>query len=328
MTSKRRTRAWRRWVIGVLAVLVVAAGLIAALPWLVALPAGQRWLAALASRIMAPGRVEFRSLRLSWHRPTVVSDFALRDAAGDRVVSAPRGVFQWNLWQILFAQPPGATLTLENADLDIERFPDGTVDLHETLKPIIEEFPRKRLLIRIEDGRLRFRDPAFPEPVVADHANIVVDLSVRSEPISWKLDLAKNGTDGERPQLKIDGSYSRSDVDSEGRHDLTLSLVGSRWPWTLANKVVQSRGELSGRIDASFVRDGFGWKGMPPSTTWWRSATRFPPTRSIWIRRARSGRWRGATAPGRSAGSISRRLWARLQARARFLRSPGMAPGC
>jgi len=234
----------------VLVVLLIGAGLIAALPWILGLPVAQRRLAAAANAIMAPGSVEFRSIRLSWFQPTQITNVVLRDAQGDPVLAAPKAVFQWSLWQILLAQPSGATLTIQQGDLDIERFADGKVDLLETLKPVIVEHPRKRLVIRIVNGRLRFRDPAFPEPVVAHHADVTLDLSMGSQPITWDIQLARDKEAREPSRLVIAGNYSRAEVDPSGRNDLTLSLRGTRWPWTLANSVIQARGDFSGRLDA------------------------------------------------------------------------------
>ena len=142
------------------------------------------------------------------------------------------------------------SLTFQQGDLDIERFADGTVDLLETLKPVIEEYPRTRLVIRIVHGRLRFRDPAFPEPVMADHADVMLDLGRDSQPITWNIRLARDEQGGEPRRLEIDGVYSRAKVEPTGNHDLSLSLRGTRWPWTLASSVIQSRGNLSGSLDA------------------------------------------------------------------------------
>jgi translocation and assembly module TamB len=255
MTRTGRVKARRYWLAGALAVFVLAAGFIAALPWVLALPRAQRWLVSQANRIMAPARVEFRSLEVSWFRPTEAIDFVLRDHQGDRVFAAPRFVFEWNLRQILFAWPAGATLTFQNGEFDIERFADGTVDLYEALKPVIQEHPKKRLVIRIEDGRLRFRDPAFPEPVVADRADIMVDLAVDSQPVSWNIEFARNRGQGAPAGFKVEGSYSRADVDAAGRHDFSVSLEGSRWPFTLSNKLVESRGDFTGSMSVQ-MRSG------------------------------------------------------------------------
>ena len=127
-----------------------------------------------------------------------------------------RAVFDWSLWQILAVRPGAGTLTIEQGDLDIERRADGTVDLYETLRPVISEHPPKRLIIRVPDGRLRFRDRIFPEPVIADHADIWLDLGVDSEPVVWRINLARKDGDREDSTLGITGNSSRSEFDSLG----------------------------------------------------------------------------------------------------------------
>jgi translocation and assembly module TamB len=230
-------------------VFLAGAGFTAALPWVLSLPLAQRQLAAAANRILAPSRVQFRGISLSWTHSTVVSGVVLLDPQGDRILVAPRAVFNWSLSQILFARPPGGTLSIERGDLDIERFADGTVDLHETLKPVIAEYPKTRLVIRIKGGSLRFRDPAFSEPVIADESDLTIDLSVRSQPITWDIHLTR----GDRPEglarLDLAGEFSRAEIDPNGNHDVELALKAVRWPWTLASAAIESRGELSGQID-------------------------------------------------------------------------------
>jgi len=249
MTPPVPVRGRRRWLRVTFAFLMIGAGLAAALPWLLALPVAQRRMAAEANKILAPSSVEFGAVRLSWFRPTEISNVVLHDAQGDRLLAAPRATFGWNLWQVLVSRPKSADLTIQHGDLDIERFADGRVDLYETLKPVISEHPPVRLIIRVKDGRLRFRDPAFTDPVVADSAQFDLNLGRDFEPIHWDIKLAQTQTKGQPVKLDIEGTYSRADVDSSGRHDLSLSLKGSRWPWTLANALVQARGDLTGNID-------------------------------------------------------------------------------
>src|SRR4051812_16270601 len=65
---RRRHWGWRSKVLagGVLTLLAV----IAAIPWALATPPGQRWLLAQANRKLAPGRVAWESLHVSWFGPT------------------------------------------------------------------------------------------------------------------------------------------------------------------------------------------------------------------------------------------------------------------
>ena len=153
------------------------------------------------------------------------------------------------LGDLIVTRPKIADLTIERGDIDIERLPDGTVDLYETLRPVISEHPPIRLKIAVEDGRLRYRDPAFTDPVVADKARVILDLGRESEPITWDIELAKTLENSEPARLGLVGNFSRAQVDAAGRHDLTLAIKGARWPWTLANSLVQARGELTGKID-------------------------------------------------------------------------------
>ena len=170
---------------------------IVALPWLLGLPAVQRRLAAEANKILAPGSVEFGAIRLSWFRPDARSPTSCCTTPRETVWSLPRRPRSAGTsGKSLITRPRSVTLTIARGDLDIERLADGTVDLYETLKPVISEHPPIRLVIRIDNGRLRFRDPIFTDPVVADNANIVLDLGRNSEPIAWNLQLAQTRTNG------------------------------------------------------------------------------------------------------------------------------------
>ena len=245
MEPKSRSRTRRLLRIGALLILFAGAGSFAALPWLLALPVAQRQLQAAANRILAPGRLQFGSIALSWNRSTRIERFVLYDAQGEVVLASPRAMFNWSLSQILLAQPKDATLLIQQGDLDIERFPDGTIDLYETLKPVISEHPKKRIVIRIPSGSLRYRDPAFSEPVVAEQADMTINLGMLNEPVRWNIHLSRTGG---TKRLDLLGSYSRAEIDQAGRHDLDLSLKAASWPWTLTSPVIEAHGELSGTI--------------------------------------------------------------------------------
>ena len=100
MRSPVRSRARRRWLWAVFGLLVLIAGVTAALPWLFSLPAAQHRMALEANKILAPSSVEFGAIRLSWFRPTEISNVVLKDAQGDTLVASPRATFGWNLWEI------------------------------------------------------------------------------------------------------------------------------------------------------------------------------------------------------------------------------------
>ncbi len=165
----RPRRRWVRWLFAV--AIGGAAGLLAlllALPWIIEVPAMQRLLASLASRVVAPGAVRFGHLSVFWNRPTEIDGLVLRDAQGDDIVASPQARFSWSLRQILLSRPASAMLTLDQAAVDIERSANGKVDLLETLKPILKDEPDLTLLVRVVDGKLRFRYEGLEEPFLAD----------------------------------------------------------------------------------------------------------------------------------------------------------------
>ncbi len=132
------------------------------------------------------------------------------------------------------------TLKLPGAELDIERRADGRIDLYETLKPIIQEEPEHRFIIEIQRGRLRFRDPALVDPVVADQADIRLDIPPGSRPVEWNLELVQHAGQGQDPgRMSFKGSVHRP-----GAGGASVSLEVSRWPWAAAIAGGVARGEL------------------------------------------------------------------------------------
>ena len=166
--------------------------------------------------------------------------------AGTGSIAADRAVFEWNLWQILFHRPESASLKLPGAEVAIERRDDGRIDLYETIKPIIREHPKHRLLIEIEGGRLRFRDPALAEPILADRADIRLDIPRDPQPVEWNVVLGHDAGDGKEPARAV----FKGSVHRPGDGGATVSLEASRWPWALELAGGVARGELDGRIAA------------------------------------------------------------------------------
>ena len=243
-------RKRRRWRVALPAILLVGAVLFAALPWLLSGSAMRGLLKARASAILAPGSVDFAAIRLSWFQPTEIRGFLLRDKRGSSVVVSDRADFSWSLWQIVFAQPKIMTLTFPHGALDVERSEDGRVNLYETLEPVLRGKPRREIVVKIEDGRLRFRDRAFAEPVVADKADILLDIAADPGPITWKIALVHTLPAGDPGRFDVSGSFTRPPDDSPGDGDVTLAVKATRWPWTLALAAVEARGDLEAAIDA------------------------------------------------------------------------------
>jgi hypothetical protein len=252
MESPPPSRRRRRWRIAALAILLAGAGLVAGLPWVLGWPAARRLLKSRADAILAPASVEFASIGLSWFRPTDIFGVVLRDKRGTTVLSAPRAVFQWSLWEILFARPKSAMLSFPDGELNIERLADGTINLYETLKPILSDHPERELIIAIDHGRLTFHDPAFLEPVEAESAKILLDITAEPGPVTWTIALARAAADGTPRRFDVKGSYTRPADEASGEGDTTIAVKASRWPWTLAIAGIEARGDLDGTVDAGW----------------------------------------------------------------------------
>ena len=152
----------------------------------------------------------------------------------------------WNLWQILFNPPGAATLELPGAELEIERRPDGRIDLYETLKPIIREEPEIRLVVAITGGRLRFRDAVLTEPFLAEEADIHLDVPPNPRPVEFDLTFKSYADGGREPgRIAFKGSVHRP-----GNGDASVTLSVSRWPWAVAAAGVATRGELDAGLTA------------------------------------------------------------------------------
>jgi hypothetical protein len=250
MTLINRRRARRLAQILTFTIVVAGLALFAGLPWVLGRPFAHRWLESQASAILAPSSVEFAEIRLSWFDPTEITGVMLRNDQAGRVLVAPRAVYQLSLWQILFNRPGSATLALPGGELDIERRLDGTIDLYETLRPLIDEHPKRQLIIKVEHGRLRFRDSALSEPIVADTADVVLDLSVDPQPIEWRVDLSKVRADGHSSRLRFTGQYGRSDLGAMPRGDASISFEATQWPWAVATSGIEARGDLDVTMSA------------------------------------------------------------------------------
>jgi translocation and assembly module TamB len=214
---------------------------------------------ARANLALAPGggRLAWESLRVSWFGPAHLTGVVLRDAQGDPVVAAPRATLDRTLGRLLFDRPRFGTLVLDRAAVEIDRRPDGTVDLYETIKPVLKVDPRTQLRIVVPHGRLTFRATVLTEPVAAEEADIVLDLGPAPAPIAWNVDLKRQGrrpgpAAGSAPAtLVISGHYDRWWDPQGPPKDLDVRFDGTRWPWAVAGLGLAAHFDLGGRLDLS-----------------------------------------------------------------------------
>ena len=252
--TTERPRPWRR-VFRLLAGLLAAAVLTAlALPWALSSRSGREWLLGRAGRAMAPGGFGLDSIAFSWFGPTRMTGFVLRDARGDRVVAATRATWDRNLGQILFLRPKLGTLRLEHPAIDVERASDGTIDLVETLRPVLGLDPNTSLVIEIRDGTLRVRGAGFEQPVVAEHAEIRVAIAARPKRVTWSAHLANGDLASPRNSLDVTGNLERATTPG----NLALRVTGRSWPLAIGGSRLSASGHFDGRLSAK--RAGGRWK--------------------------------------------------------------------
>ncbi|HEV3121926.1 MAG TPA: hypothetical protein VGY53_08495, partial [Isosphaeraceae bacterium] len=250
--SGRRRRRW--WLALAALVLALAALAAWALPWAVGTPPGMRLVKQRADRILAPGSLGFDSLELSWFGPTRLRGFVLHNHQGQPVLSSPRAVWDRNLWQILFDRPRYGTLSFDGATLDVERKADGTVDIYETIKPLITHNPRLDIAIKIDRAKLRFRSPILAEPLRAEQTRLDLRIPPAPKPITWDLQLAKQtpvdrqaGAPKPAQQtLHVSGSFDR--WASGPAQNISLDIAGNDWPLALAQGGVAASGRFSGEV--------------------------------------------------------------------------------
>jgi translocation and assembly module TamB len=254
-----RRRRWGRAILVTAALLLVAVlGTVAAIPWIVSLPPSQRWLANRAKAWFAPGRAEFEMVTVFWNRPTVIRGVALYDPEGHRVLASPRARLSLNLWQILVARPPSADLHFERAVLDLERRADGRVNLIESIRPLLNPHPSHGLTIRVSEGTLAFRQEGIPDPILAERADIDLNLAADPNPIQWDVRLARPAH-GNEPvaSLQIQGHYERIEPAPGQPHDLEVSAHGIAWRWSWTRDDLKIEGVLEG--EASGRRRSGRW---------------------------------------------------------------------
>ena len=252
----RRKRRWIRLLLGLSLLPILA---FAALPWLLSSPPGRAWLLARGNHAIKPGGLAMSSLRFSWFEPTRMTDFTLIDPQGDQVVKASKATWDRNLMQILVDKLHPGTLRLENATIDAERADDGSIDLYETLRPILGRDPRTTLRIEVLDGRLHFQGAGFAKPVTSDHTDLTFELHPRPQPLNFRLAMANGPSGAADAQLSIEGHIDQW-ASKEGREgNLDLAVVGEGWPFDLTPGRIS--GNLKGRFDGAIVvkRDSGQW---------------------------------------------------------------------
>ena len=248
-------RRLRRWWKALAIASVLALAVLALLPWLISTgPARSRVLAGLNQRV-APGRLAFEGLRVSWFGPARLSGVTLFDPQGEPVAKVPSAVFDKTLGQLILGSQGPSELTLEHALLEVERTADGSINIAQALQTLIAHpDPKRDLTIRVVNGSLRYRDPFLAEPSTAEALDLTLRIAPTPDPITWTLKLGQ-GDAG----LEVQGDFDRwlSKGGPPRTPELRISVVSKRWPFVARTAGVDATGRLDGSLD--FARKRGQW---------------------------------------------------------------------
>lgn len=249
-SGRRRSR--RRWLAALAAVAVILVALLAALPWIASSAWARPKILGVANKILAPGGVAFDRVSVSWFKSTEIIGPALVGADGKRIVSAPSGTFSWSLWQIVFTQPKVGTLWMRNGDVDIERSADGTVDLLETLAPILADTPDRTIRIRMDNATLQVRQEGLADAFYANKAEIALDLPAYPAPVAWDLKLDRTDAPTGLGTMAIAGHLAADEAGGPPQN-AGLSVIADNWPWRITAAGLHGEGLFTGALAASLV---------------------------------------------------------------------------
>ncbi len=248
-----RKRRWRKIALIVLIPIGLVALAIALLPVALGTGPGREFVLERINRGFDPGRVDFQGLELSWFRPTKLTGFSLKDPRGTTVAASEQATLSPNLWQLITDAPKLGTLTLHKGKLDIERSADGTIDLYEALRSVLQKRnPARDLTIRVEAGTLRLRDPGFAETLNADPAEVEVRIPQAPHPLTWHVQLVQT-RDGKPTRLEISGDLDRWGTKQGGKLDdpeLHLAVIAKEWRLAVNRSGVVVQSSVDGSIDA------------------------------------------------------------------------------
>ncbi len=253
MSKPTPARRPRRLRYALAAVALLAIATVLALPWLLSTGPARFRVAAAINRALAPGRIEFDTLSLSWFAPTRLERFALIDPRGKAVARAPAAVLDLNLFGLIVGGKGPAALRLDGAAIDVERSKGGTIDLADALRSVIDNpDPMRDLIVAIRGGSLRYTDPFLAEPSVADDLDLTLRIPQAPNPLSWDLKLGRSGA-----KLEVRGDLDRWREPAA----LRLGIVGNRWPVAARAGAFDALGQLDGSIDIDRKRGRWALSG-------------------------------------------------------------------
>ena len=240
-------------------VMVIVA--LAAVPWILGTSAVRTSVVSAVNRFVAPSHVDLEGISASWFGKLELTGLSLKNDQGKTLIAAKKAVLNRGLFDLARDHSKLGVLTVTDANVDIERKADGSIDLVSALvppnpkrKPSAEKVdaapsagPGIDLTLRINGGTLKLASPELADPIVADSLNMeVVVPSAANAPLTWKIRLAKPKNGDEDATLGIDGSY---EFQASADPALELAVHGKRWPFSGLVSGLAASGKLDGAIE-------------------------------------------------------------------------------
>ncbi len=255
MSNPTPPRRPRRWWKALGFALVAGFALLAALPWLIASGPFRPRVDSGLTRALAPGKIRFEGLHLSWFGPTRLDRVVILDPKDVAVIKAGSVVLDRTLGQLILRDRSPVTLTLDGASLEVTRSEDGSLDIADALRTIIASpDPTRDVTIRVPQGSLRYRDPFLAEPAVADMVDLTIRVPYAPSPVTWS---AKFGHGDASLECQGDFDAWVSKGGPPRTPELQIGVVGKRWPFVARTAGLDAFGRLDGSLD--FIRKRGRW---------------------------------------------------------------------
>ncbi len=243
------------------------------LPALLGSRVGRAWLVGRINAALAPGSVGLDGVKLSWTGPVELTGLTLVDPRKKRVIVARKIRTDWSLLGLITGRPNLGTITIDGAEVDLERRADGSIDLLDALGNLAKspEVPapvgggpapppaaapapaRTRLVVEVKNSKLRAVSPELAEPVAG---LLEATLTLAPEQPMTVVATLADGPRSVEARAKLHGQ-----TPGGGADDLDLAVVGKDWPLHLKGPGANGRCRLVGTLDVTRVKGLWAAKG-------------------------------------------------------------------
>ena len=114
-------------------VMVIVA--LAAVPWILGTSAVRTSVVSAVNRFVAPSHVDLEGISASWFGKLELTGLSLKNDQGKTLIAAKKAVLNRGLFDLARDHSKLGVLTVTDANVDIERKADGSIDLVSALVP-------------------------------------------------------------------------------------------------------------------------------------------------------------------------------------------------